>query len=112
MMLPAPCEGAAGRGGGAGFGARAGTSFKPGFANRLFANRGLYRRYPWAGGIIATAPYPYFGLDFLGAPMPSAPMLLSAPPEPPRALSCQRSQETVVVPSEDGGTRDIRVVRC
>jgi len=32
------------------------------------------------------------------------------PPPPP--LSCHHSQETITVPSEDGGDRQIRITRC
>ena len=32
--------------------------------------------------------------------------------EMPLALSCQHSQEIKTVPSEDGGTREIRITRC
>jgi|SRR5271169_980863 len=38
-------------------------------------------------------------------PAPVAPMIQSAP-------SCQHSVETVTVPSEEGGTRQIRIERC
>lgn len=33
-------------------------------------------------------------------------------PEPKRAVGCNRSEETVTVPSEDGGTRQIKMIRC
>lgn len=33
-------------------------------------------------------------------------------PEPPRTFGCNRSVETVTVPSEDGGTRQIKMIRC
>jgi hypothetical protein len=32
--------------------------------------------------------------------------------QPPRVLSCQYTRETVTVPSESGGTREITVTRC
>jgi hypothetical protein len=32
--------------------------------------------------------------------------------EPPRALSCQYSQQIKTVPAEGGGTRDITITRC
>jgi hypothetical protein len=31
---------------------------------------------------------------------------------PPRASSCHHNVETITVPSEDGGTRQIRIFRC
>jgi hypothetical protein len=33
-------------------------------------------------------------------------------PEPPPAPVCNRSQEIVTVPSEAGGTRQIKIIRC
>jgi hypothetical protein len=33
-------------------------------------------------------------------------------PEPPPAPVCHRSQEIVTVPSEGGGTRQIKIIRC
>ena len=32
--------------------------------------------------------------------------------EQPRALSCKFSRQTVTVPSEEGGTREITITRC
>jgi hypothetical protein len=34
------------------------------------------------------------------------------PPDPPRVLTCHRSQETMVVPAEGGGEQQIRITRC
>jgi hypothetical protein len=31
---------------------------------------------------------------------------------PPRALTCQRTEQVVTVPAEEGGTRDIKITRC
>jgi hypothetical protein len=36
----------------------------------------------------------------------------NSPPEPQRVVGCHRSIETVEVPSEDGGTRHIKMIRC
>jgi hypothetical protein len=33
-------------------------------------------------------------------------------PEPSRALNCQRSIETLIVPSQDNVTREITITRC
>lgn len=63
----------------------------------------------WApyGGVYAA---PSYGYD---------PNVGSAPPanvvymlESPRARSCQYIKETVTVPAEGGGTRDVTVTRC
>ena len=32
--------------------------------------------------------------------------------EPPRQLTCHRSQQTKIVPSEDGSTKEILITRC
>jgi hypothetical protein len=40
------------------------------------------------------------------------PETLGSVPEPKRASGCNRSVETVTVPSEDGGTRQIKMIRC
>jgi hypothetical protein len=34
------------------------------------------------------------------------------PPDPPRVLTCHRSQETMVVPVEGGGEQQVRITRC
>jgi hypothetical protein len=34
------------------------------------------------------------------------------PPDPPRVLTCHRSQETMMVPAEGGGEQQIRITRC
>ena len=58
-------------------------------------------------GYVSTAPY--YGPDYFGeAPL----QMFVAPSEPPHSLDCKRSQSTVTVPSEDGGTRQIIVTRC
>jgi hypothetical protein len=37
---------------------------------------------------------------------------LELPSEPPRVLNCQRTWQTVIVPSVTGGTREITITRC
>lgn len=73
-----------------------------GFAHRLLGP------FPYGdyGGYIATAPYgDQPAVTYVAAPE-------SIMVQPARALSCQRSEQTVTVPAEAGGTRDIRVTRC
>ncbi|HZQ11486.1 MAG TPA: hypothetical protein VFB31_01610 [Pseudolabrys sp.] len=73
-----------------------------GFAHRLVAP------FPYGdyGGYIATAPYgDQPAVTYVAAPEPII-------VQPPRVLSCQRSEQVVTVPAEAGGTRDIRVTRC
>ena len=114
MASFAPFEAAA-KSGGAGFGARPFHSIRPGFhsVRPAFSHRPLAHRsrnfgqVPWYGGGVVSAPYGTPG------PMPDALRVgFVAPLEPPYALSCQHSLETVKVPSEDGGTREIRITRC
>jgi hypothetical protein len=65
-----------------------------------------FRNWPLYG-YADTAPY-YAPDYFEDAPV----QIFVAPPEPPRSLDCTRSQTTVIVVSEDGGTRQIAVTRC
>jgi len=96
------------RSGGLGFGARhsfVGSPFKQ--RHRAF-NTVPYGGYGGYGGYVAGtlsgAAYgesnipPLQGREF--------------PPDPPRVLTCHRSQETMVVPVEGGGEQQIRITRC
>jgi hypothetical protein len=67
---------------------------------------GVYRGYPLFGGFAPSTPYypPYIERTSLAVSVP--------PPEPPYALTCQHSVQTITVPSEEGGTREIRITRC
>jgi len=69
-------------------------------------HNGTSRRVPAFG--VAWAPYPYYGApDYLRGD------LVDATVSPPEAmLTCKRSQQTVTVPSLDGGTKEVRVTRC
>jgi hypothetical protein len=75
------------------------VAFRKAFA---FGGGGPYYGYGYvptdAFGDIDTASYP----ETVGFVMP----------EPLHASVCRRSEETVTVPSEDGGTRQIKVIRC
>src|SRR5262249_32393120 len=42
----------------------------------------------------------------------STPEIVVINPEPPRAVGCQHSQQTVTVRSENGGTREATLFRC
>ena len=115
MALLAPLEVEA-KSAGVGFGARSFHSVRPGFSHRPFSrlsHRPLAHRYRNFG------QYPGFGGGVVGAPY-FAPGLTGdvlrvnvvVPPEPPYALTCQHSRDTINVPSENGGTREITVARC
>ena len=70
-------------------------------------HHGAFRGRPLFGGYLTTTPY--YGPDDIGeGPLRT----FVASPEPPHALSCDRSEAMVTVPSEDGGTREIKVTRC
>jgi hypothetical protein len=60
-------------------------------------------------------PFSAYGATVAAPSYVPQPMVTSVTPVvvlPPRALSCQHSEQIVTVPAEGGGTRDIRVTRC
>ena len=70
---------------------------------------GCDRRQSFAyDGYVDVAPYPTDVPSSLGYFPPMAYFLTGLP----HGLNCRRSQETVTVPSEQGGTRQILVRRC
>jgi len=105
---------AAGRGGGGrGFGGgHRGHGFAMGHGS--FGDFGGFRGGRFVRGF-GSYWYPYYGYDY--GPTDAFGDVTSATPppvrfvqEPPRApIICK---ETVTVPSEDGGTRQIRIIRC
>ena len=64
-----------------------------------------FNQWPWYGGVYATAPYDNYATQV-------QPANFVYVVEPPRVHSCQYNKETITVPSESGGTRDITVTRC
>lgn len=69
--------------------------------------RGYYGFWPWYGGYAEVPPIDYGnGVSF------ATPPTVVYVAEPPQALSCHRSQQTVTVPDEAGGTHKIMVTRC
>ena len=87
------------------------------FSGRLHASRpygygryggyGAYYAPFYSGGIVAVPPYaPANAVNYVLPPR------VIYVPEPPRALTCHRSRETVTVPTDTGGTRQITVTRC
>jgi hypothetical protein len=84
------------------------------FSNRLHAahHHGTYGGYsayysPFYSGAVVAVP-PYDGASMTYAPAPEVVYVAV----PPQALTCHRSRETVTVPTEAGGTRQITVTRC
>jgi hypothetical protein len=79
-------------------------AFRKGFAfRRAFATGGLWR---------------YYGYDFVPTDAygdidtTTHPETVGLVPEPIPSPVCHRSEETVTVPSEGGGTRQIKIIRC
>lgn len=82
------------------------------FSNHLHAghHHGAYGAYYspfYSGGIVAVPPYAPTA-DMTYTPAPTVVYV----PLPPQALTCHRSRQTVTVPAEAGGTRQITVTRC
>jgi hypothetical protein len=77
---------------------------------------GAYGYLPYGGFVGAnlsdyyTPDYSNYYIDPIGAF--STLHLLDPVIPPPPPLSCRHSQETKMVPSEDGGMREIRITRC
>ena len=67
--------------------------------------RNFNNQWPWYGGYYEVPPYAY---DNGGYAQPSNIVYVVAP----AVRSCQYIKETVTVPAESGGTRDITVTRC
>jgi hypothetical protein len=66
-----------------------------------------FGQWPLFGGLVAVPP------DASDNIVPYAtPETVVFVPESQRALSCHHSQQTLTVPSEDGGTRQITITRC
>jgi hypothetical protein len=77
-------------------------------ASQLHARgHGAFRGWAGFGGFAPSASY--FVPAFFGNGLPER---YEPPVEPPHVVSCKRNQQTVTVPSESGGTRDVRVTRC
>jgi hypothetical protein len=65
-------------------------------------------QWPWYGGYYAVPPYAYDNNSGGSAQPANVVYVLGSPP----VHSCRYVKETVTVPSESGGTRDITVTRC
>ncbi len=60
----------------------------------------------WFRGVVAFPPFVPNVVSYA----PHARFVFVA--EPPPVLSCRHSQETVVVPKDNGGTQDVTITRC
>jgi hypothetical protein len=87
---------------------RRGFAFRKGFAFR----RGLaFRKAFIPGGLWSYYGYDYVPTDAYGdidTTTYATPEATGVPPAP----VCHRSEEMVTVPSEGGGTRQIKIIRC
>lgn len=81
--------------------------------NLAFGKGFAFRRTFATGGL-----WPYYGYDYVptdaygdmdSATYPETGVLV---PEPMPAPVCHRSEEIVTVPSEGGGTRRVKIIRC
>jgi hypothetical protein len=88
-----------------------------GFAGHRFATSPGFVR-PFRRTFATGGVWPYYGYDYVptdayadidGTTYPETGSFL---PEPPPAPLCHRSEEIVKVPSEAGGTRQIKIIRC
>ena len=75
--------------------------------HRAYGAYGAYGAWPLEGGVTVVPP------DTPDTVMTYAPPAqVVYVPEPPQALGCHRSEQTVTVPAEAGGTREVTVTRC
>ena len=90
------------RSGGLGFGARHSFVGSP-----LMQRSRAFNALPYGGFVAGTLSSAYDSES-------NIPSLQGRefPPDPPRVLTCHRSQETMVVPVEGGGEQRIRITRC
>jgi hypothetical protein len=90
-----------------GFGSHHGHGAK--FSKGAFGhNHRAFGYFPYAqyGGVVAT----YSPGDVVGSiPLPLLPDPVIPPPP---GLTCKHSLQTLMVPSEEGGTREITIRRC
>lgn len=74
---------------------------------RAYGAYGAYGAWPLDGGVTVVPP------DTPDSVMTYAPPAqVVYVPEPPQALGCHHSEQTVTVPAEAGGTRQVTVTRC
>jgi hypothetical protein len=71
--------------------------------HRFFRNRQAFGVWPWYGYYDAS-PYPYD--DY------STPQVVVVPEREPARAACQHSEQTATVPSANGGTAQVTILRC
>ena len=81
------------------------------FVHRPLGHHPFHNRFRFHKTFVL--PYPYYDYDY-GYPTDAfgdypPPIVVSPPPSP---SACHRSVETFTVPSEGGGSRQIRIINC
>jgi hypothetical protein len=71
--------------------------------HHFFRNRQVFGVWPWYGYYDAS-PYPYD--DY------STPQVVVVPEREPPRSACQHSEQTATVPSANGGTAQVTILRC
>jgi hypothetical protein len=71
--------------------------------HRFFRNRQAFVGWPWYGYYDAPS-YPYD--DY------STPQVVVVPAREPSRSACQHSEQTATVPSANGGTAQVTILRC
>jgi hypothetical protein len=107
LLIPADL---AARSGGAGLGVHPSFAARPGFFGRapIFQHSRAFTRGPL--GVIGTGVLPHYYRGTFDDVL-----LLEGgnpPPTPPPVMTCHHREETITVRSEEGGDRQIRIVRC
>lgn len=74
--------------------------------SRSARHAGSFRHWPLFGGLVGIPPDAFDSMMTYATP---AVMFVQEPLHP---LACHYSEQTVTVPSEDGGDRQITVIRC
>ena len=82
-------------------------------ANRNFGRWPFYGSWPLYGGLYGGLyAVPPYGFDNDLTSSVPAPEQVIYVPMPPTALTCKHSEETVTVPAEAGGTKQLTITRC
>jgi hypothetical protein len=93
-------------------------AIRPGFVRPLRRNFAIRKGFAFRRTFATGGLWPYYGYDYFPTDAygdingTTYPETVGFVPEPPPAPICHRSEEIVTVPSEGGGTRQIKIIRC
>ena len=73
--------------------------------HRFFRNRQVFGVWPWPW-------YGYYDMPPYGYDDYSTPQVVVAPQQEPTRAACQHSEQNVTVPSANGGTAQVTILRC